>query len=80
MKDAVTGDTPRIGGSNHRPGDFRMGQPVQSNVCTLRIEYIDAVELTRGTEISKYPEEKKTITPIYRGSISPVATSEKETA
>ena len=61
MKDAVTGDMPRTGGSNLRPGDFRMGQPVQSNVCTLCTEYIGAAELTRGTEISKYPEEKKII-------------------
>jgi hypothetical protein len=80
MKDAVTGDTPRTGGSNHRPGDFRMGQPVQSNVCTLCTESIGAEELTRGTEISKYPEEKKIIVPIYRDSISSVATSEMETA
>ncbi len=74
MKDAVTGETPRTGGSNLRPGGIRMGQPVQSNVCTLCTEFIGAVELTRGTEISKYPEEKRTIV------ISPVATSEKETA
>jgi hypothetical protein len=71
MKDAVTGDTPRTGGSNLRPGDFRMGQPVQSNVCTLCTEYIGAEELTRGTEISKYPEENRTTV------IPPVATSEK---
>jgi hypothetical protein len=74
MKDAVTGDTPRTGGSNPRPGDFRMGQPVQSNVCKLCTESIGAEEPTRGTEISKYPEEKRTIV------ISSVATSEKETA
>ena len=74
MKDAVTGETPRTGGSNLRPGGIRMGQPVQSNVCTLCTEFIGAAELTRGTEISKYPEEKRTIV------ISPVATSEKETA
>jgi hypothetical protein len=80
MKDAVTGDTPRTGGSNLRPGDFRMGQPVQSNVCTLCTEYIGAEELTRGTEISKYPEENRTTIPIYRDNIPPVATSEKGTA
>jgi hypothetical protein len=51
-----------------------MGQPVQSNVCTLCTESIGAEELTRGTEISKYPEEKRTIV------IFPVATSEKEKA
>jgi hypothetical protein len=40
----------------------------------FRTEYIGFEEPTRGTEISKYPEEKKTIV------ISPVATSEKEKA
>ena len=60
MKDAVTCDKPRIGGSNLRPGDFRMGKPVTRNGVTLRTEFIGAEELTRGTEISKYPEEKKT--------------------
>jgi hypothetical protein len=61
MKDAVTGEMPRIGGSNLRPGGIRMGQPIQSNVCILCTEFIGASELTRGTEISKYPEEKKTM-------------------
>ena len=74
MKDAVTGDTPRIGGSNLRPVDFRMGQPGASNVAPLGSEYIAAQELTQGTEISKYLEEEKTIV------ISGVATSEMETA
>jgi hypothetical protein len=61
MKDAVTGETPRTGGSNLRPGGIRMGQPVQSNVCTLCTEFIGAEELTQGTEISKYLEEQRTI-------------------
>ena len=74
MKDVVTCDKPRIGGSNLRPEDFRMGQPVTSNVVTLHAEYIGMEELTRGTEISKYPEEEKT------NVISRVATSETETA
>jgi hypothetical protein len=60
-KDAVTSDTPRIGGSNLGPVDFRMEQSVQSNVCTLCAEFIGTEEPTRRTEISKYPEEKKSI-------------------
>ena len=71
MKDAVTSDTPRIGGSNLGPVDFRMEQSVQSNVCTLPDEFIVGKESTRRTEISKYPEEKKSI------EITQVATSEK---
>ncbi len=74
MKDAVTCDKPRIGGSNLRPGDFRMGQPDASNVVSLCTEFIGAEELTRGTETSKYPEENNTIV------ISRVAASETETA
>ena len=74
MKDAVTSDTPRIGGSNLRPVDLRMGQPSASNVALLDTEYIGVPELTQGTEISKYLEEDKTIV------ISRVATSETETA
>ena len=70
----VTNDTPRIGGSNLRPVDFRMGQPGESNVSSLCTEYIGAAEQTQGTEISKYLKEENTIV------IFPVATSEKETA
>ena len=36
-----------------------MGQPSPSNVGLLRTEYIGAAELTRGSEISQYPEEEK---------------------
>jgi hypothetical protein len=74
MKDAVTCDKPRIGGSNLRPGDFRMGQPGMSNVIPLCTEYIGTEELTQGTETSKYLEENKTIV------ISGVAASERERA
>ena len=74
MKDVVTCDKPRIGGSNHRPADLRMGQPGASNVASLYTEYIGIEEQTQGTEISKYLEENKTTV------ISPVATSEQETA
>ena len=74
MKDAVTGDTPRTGGSNLRPGDFRMGKPVSSNVGTLCTQSISAAELTQGTETSKYLVEEKTTV------ISGVVASERETA
>ena len=40
MKDVVSCDKPRIGANNLRPGDFRMGQPVPSNVGTSSAEYI----------------------------------------
>ena len=74
MKDVVTCDKPRTGGSNLRPGDLRMEQSVQSNVCKLCTEFIGAEEPTQGTETSKYLKENKTTV------ISPVAASEKETA
>ncbi len=74
MKDVVTCDKPRIGGSNPGPGDLRMEQSLQSNVCKLCTEFIGAEESTQGTETSQYLKEKKTIV------ISLVAASEKETA
>ena len=58
-KDATTCDKPRIGGNNLRPVDFRMGQPVTSNVVTSIPEYIRYVKTTRGTETSQYPVEEK---------------------
>ena len=36
-----------------------MGEPGGSNVPSLLTEYISQAEGTRGTETSKYPEEKK---------------------
>ncbi len=74
MKDAVTGDTPRWGGSNLIPADFRMGQPFSSNVEKFSSEYIGWAKLTQRTETSKYLEEDKTIV------ISLVVASERETA
>ena len=74
MKDVVTCDKPRIGGSNLRPADLRMGQPDASNVASPATEFIGGDEQTQGTEISKYLEENRTTV------ISRVATSEKETA
>ena len=69
----VTCDKPRIDGSNLRPGDLRMGQPITSNVVIFCTEYIGAEEQTQGTETSKYLMENKTIV------ISGVAASEMET-
>ena len=61
MKDAITGDTPRVGGNNLRSGDFRMGKPVSSNVETLLTEYIGQLKITQRTETSKYLKEEKII-------------------
>ena len=74
MKDATTGDTPRGGGNNLISADFRMGQPAPSNVGAPASEYIGCVEPTRGTETSKYLQEKKTTV------IPQVAASERGTA
>ena len=49
-----------------------MGKPGGSRVPSLMDEYIVHGEGTRGTETSKYPEEKK------ERSISTVAASEEE--
>ena len=40
-------------------GDSRMRQLTWSHVQVSRIEHIDPMRVTRGTEPSKYPEEKK---------------------
>jgi hypothetical protein len=74
MKDATTCDKPRIGGNNLRPVDFRMGQPIQSNVWISATEFIGCKKQTQGTETSKYLVEEKTIV------ISLVVASEKEIA
>ena len=36
-----------------------MGQPCSGNAEQLHAEFIGAAELTRGSEISQYPLEKK---------------------
>ena len=59
MKDATTGDTPRLGGNNRRPVDFRMGQPNLGNARLSASEYIGCEKLTQRTETSKYLEEEK---------------------
>ncbi len=60
MKDVTTCDKPRIGGNNPIPVDFRMGQPIPSNVGISTTEFIGCAKQTRGTETSKYPVEEKT--------------------
>ena len=57
-KDATTCDKP--GGAGREPGsrDFRMGEPDERTLVTARGTHSRA-EATRGTETSKYPEEKK---------------------
>ena len=74
MKDVISCDKPRLDANNRLTGDFRIGQPTWSNVQGPPIEYIDWKEITRGSETSQYPQEKKTIV------ISRVAASEKEKA
>ena len=52
MKDVTSCDKLRGLANMNRSADFRMGQPIRK----------DTVKgLTRGTETSKYPEEKKII-------------------
>ena len=54
-KDVTSCDKPRQEANTHRSADFRMGQPAggDSGIRPSR-------KLTRGTETSQYPEEKKT--------------------
>ena len=59
MKDVVTCDKRRIGGNNLSPGDLRMGQPRPGHAGRLRTEFIGTTELTEGSEISQYLEDKK---------------------
>ena len=61
MKDVTTDDMLRGGGSNLVSVDFRMGQPISSNVDISAPEYIGCEKLTQGTETSKYLEEEKII-------------------
>ena len=51
-----------------------MGKPGCGNAQSLPDEYIVRVEGTRGTETSKYPEEKKTdVIPLVAASERGVA-------
>ena len=46
-----------------------MGKPGQGHAWSSRTEYIGAWKLTRGTETSQYPEERKsTETPLVAAS------------
>ena len=53
-KDVTSCDKPRGGANGRRSAGFRMGQPSRQEAC------YHEVGRTRGTETSKYPEEKKT--------------------
>jgi hypothetical protein len=53
-KDVASCEKLRVGASNQRSEDIRMGQP------TLSDQGIPQGKRTRGTETSKYPEEEKT--------------------
>ena len=72
MKDAISCDKLRGAANRLRSGDFRMGEPGWSNVQSPTNESIVREEGTRGSETSKYPEEKK------ENSISLVVASEEE--
>ena len=69
MKGVASCDKLRLGASNLWPADSRMGQPIQGNAWIPYTEWYK--ELTRGSETSQYPEEKKP------NGIPPVAASEK---
>ena len=58
MKDVISCDKPRGGANNLRSVDLRIGKPFH-----LKNENLPSnrEKKTRGTETSKYPEEKKTI-------------------
>ena len=66
-KDVTSCDKPCSGANTRIDTDFRMGQPAAQAAPALQ-------ELTRGTETSQYPEEKKTIV------IAQVVASERATA
>ena len=61
MKDVVSCDKLRLGANNRNTGDFRMGEPISSNVEILLSEYIGQLELTKGSDTSQYLQEKTTI-------------------
>ena len=59
MKDAGDCDKPRVAVNRLLSEDFRMGKPAAANPQHLPVEHIDQEKGTRGTETSKYPEEKR---------------------
>ena len=70
-KDAISCEKPRGAASRHRSWDIRMGEPGWGNAQSPMNESIVHEEGTRGSETSKYPEEKK------ENSISLVVASEE---
>ena len=60
MKDGANTEMPRGAVSRLRSGGVRMGKPSTRNGVLLYAESIGIERYTRGTETSKYPEEKKT--------------------
>ena len=59
-KDATNGETRRGAVRTQRSVDIRMGKPGTRRGVSSIPEYIGYERGTRGTETSKYPEEKKT--------------------
>ena len=57
MKDVVSCEKLRGGASNPRSADVRMGQPGAGNAASF--SRFGGRKPTRGSETSKYPEEKK---------------------
>ena len=58
-KDVTSCEKLRGAANKHRAADIRMGKPGGSNVPSPMSESIAHEEGTRGTETSKYPQEKK---------------------
>ena len=59
-KDVTSCEKLRIGANILRPVDIRMRELSTSNIVLLHNEQYSYARGTRGTETSKYPEEKKT--------------------
>ena len=74
MKGVISCDKLRGGATDRRSGDARMGKPTASHVAVSPAESIGGERRTRGTETSKYPQEKKAT------AIPSVAASERGTA
>ena len=58
-KGAASCDKPRGGANGLRSVGARMGEPARGHALAPRPEPIGPEEATRGTETSKYPEERK---------------------
>ena len=58
-KDAPNGETRRGAVRTQRSVDIRMGEPGIHHRMSPMLEYIRHEGETRGTETSKYPEEKR---------------------